>query len=111
MGVDPTFGHNHHSALEIMPNGDVLVAWFSNPFRLEYGPLVRIVQARLRCGAEEFDLPELFVKVKEDQDFSPCLWREGPTNWLFTAWVVPPATNAVASTSFRGGASGWAFRQ
>ena len=88
MGVDPAFsiGHNHHSALEIMPNGDVLAAWYSSASRLEYGPLVKIVQVRLRYGAEEFDLPELLIKVKEDQDISPCLWREGTTNWLFTGW-------------------------
>jgi hypothetical protein len=91
MGVDPAFaGGHHHSALEIMPNGDVLAAWFcsadtSGPWE-DAGVHVSIVQVRLRYGAEEFDLPELFLKVKEDQDTSPCLWREGTTNWLFTGW-------------------------
>ncbi len=90
MGVDPAFdpGHLHHSALEIMPNGDVLAAWFCSDLGVEYGPNVRIVQVRLRYGAEEFDLQELFIKAKwdDEQDISPCLWRDGTTNWLFTGW-------------------------
>ena len=35
-----------------------------------------MVQARLRYGAEEFDMPELLYKIKGDNDESPCLWRE-----------------------------------
>ena len=106
MGVDPAFaGKHHHSALEIMPNGDVLAAWFtSNPWA-EYGPHVRIVQVRLRYGAEEFDLPELFLKAKwngvgerDEQDISPCLWREGTTNWLFTGWYYPRLFRVSRST-------------
>ncbi len=103
MGVDPAFashGKHHHSALEIMPNGDVLASWFtSNPWG-EYGPHVRIVQARLRYGAEEFDLPELLLKAKwnDEQDISPCLWREGTTNWLFTGWGYPRLFRVSRST-------------
>jgi hypothetical protein len=102
MGVDPAFnpGHLHHSALEIMSNGDVLAAWFCSGFGHEYGPNVRIVQVRLRYGAEEFDLPELFLKAKwnDEQDISPCLWRDGTTNWLFTGWNYPRLFRVSRST-------------
>ena len=102
MGVDPAFnpGHLHHSALEIMPNGDVLAAWFCSGLGAEYGPNVRIVQVRLRYGAEEFDLPELFIKAKmnDEQDISPCLWRDGNTNWLFTGWNYPRLFRVSRST-------------
>jgi len=102
MGVDPAFdpSHLHHSALEIMPNGDVLASWFCSGLGHEYGPNVRIVQVRLRYGAEEFDLPELFLKAKmnDEQDISPCLWREGTTNWLFTGWNYPRLFRVSRST-------------
>jgi len=75
--------HNHSPGFEILPNGDALAVWFSGVNGDEYGAGVRIVQARLRQGAEEFDMPELLYKIKGYNDESPCLWREGTTNWLF----------------------------
>ena len=75
--------HNHSPGFEVMPNGDALAVWFSGVNGDEYGAGVRIVQARLRHGAEEFDLPEMLYKIKGYNDESPCLWREGTTNWLF----------------------------
>jgi hypothetical protein len=87
LGVDPAVAnHNHSPGFEIMPNGDVLAVWFSGP-NAEYGPSVRIVQARLRHGAELFDMPELLFQVKGEQNITPCLWREGTTNWMFTGWA------------------------
>ena len=86
LGVDPAVvDHNHSPGFEIMPNGDALAIWFSGANGSEYGSLTRIVQARLRYGAEEFDMPELLFHTK-DQNISPCQWREGTTNWLFTGW-------------------------
>ncbi len=75
--------HNHSPGFEVLPNGDALAVWFSGVDGDDYGATVRIVQARLRYGAEEFDLPELLYKIKGYNDESPCLWREGNTNWLF----------------------------
>ena len=119
LGVDPAVvGHNHSPGFEIMPNGDALAVWFSGP---EYGKRIRIVQARLRHGAEEFDMPELLFKVKGDQDICPChwaknfacmscgkrkgdqdivplQWREGATNWLFTGWGYPGRFRVSCST-------------
>jgi hypothetical protein len=87
LGLDPAVvDHNHSPGFEIMPNGDALAVWFSGANGSEYGPLIRIVQARLRYGAEEFDLPELLFQVKGEQNIAPCLWREGMTNWMFTGW-------------------------
>ena len=83
LGVDPAVQeHNHSPGFEIMPNGDALAVWFSGGG--EYGPTVRNVQARLRYGAEEFDMPELLIDVKGEQNISALEWREGTTNWLFT---------------------------
>jgi hypothetical protein len=75
--------HNHSPGFEVLPNGDALAVWFSGMNGEEFVPTVRIVQARLRHGAEEFDMPELLYKIKGYNDESPCLWRDGTTNWLF----------------------------
>jgi hypothetical protein len=89
VGLDPAVvDHNHSPGFEVMPNGDALAIWFSGANGTEYGSKIRIVQARLRYGAEEFDMPELLFHMK-DQNISPCLWREGTTNWLFTGYTNP----------------------
>jgi uncharacterized repeat protein (TIGR02543 family) len=99
VGVDAAVSDHHHSpGFEVMPNGDVLAVWFSGPGGREYGPALRIVQARLRHGAGEFDMPEeVSVQGVKMQDLlaadgkpalggPPLLWREGSTVWMFTGW-------------------------
>jgi len=99
VGVDAAVSDHHHSpGFEVMPNGDVLAVWFSGPGGREFGPNLRIVQARLRHGAEEFDMPEeVTVQGVKIQDLltadgkpalagPPLLWREGTTVWMFTGW-------------------------
>jgi uncharacterized repeat protein (TIGR02543 family) len=98
LGLDPAVGDHHHSpGFEIMPNGDALMIPYSGPGWREGGQYLRIAQARLRHGAEEFDMPEeLTVGGVRLQDLigsdgrpplvaSPLMWREGSTVWLFLA--------------------------
>jgi len=96
VGIDAAVADHHHSpGFEVMPNGDVMIVSFSGPSGREGGPYLRIVQARLRHGAEEFDMPEeITVQGVRMQDLriadgkrvgvmGPLLWREGSTVWLF----------------------------
>jgi len=96
VGIDAAVADHHHSpGFEVMPNGDVMIVSFSGPSGREGGPYLRIVQARLRHGAEEFDMPEeITVKGVRMQDLRtadgmralsgpPLLWREGSTVWMF----------------------------
>ena len=95
LGVDPAVSfYSHSPGFEIMPNGDALAVWYSSAGN-EDGKLVRSVQARLRYGAEEFDMPELLFKFKGDIDGPACQWREGTTNWLFTG-VTPQGGGGCA---------------
>ena len=84
-GVDPAvFTHNHSPGFEILPNGDALAVWFSTPpGESENATTTTFVQARLRCGAEEWDLPELFFDFKDLNDQSGLLWRDGNKIWFF----------------------------
>jgi hypothetical protein len=84
-GIDPeVFTHNHSPGFEIMPNGDALAVWFSTPpGESESATTTTFVQARLRYGAEEWDVPELFLDFKNLNDQSGLLWRDGNKIWFF----------------------------
>lgn len=84
-GVDPeVFTHNHSPGFEILPNGDALAVWFSTPpGESESATNTSFVQARLRYGAVEWDMPELFYKTEGFNDQSGLLWKDGKKIWFF----------------------------
>lgn len=78
-GIDPmVFTHNHSPGFEILPNGDALAVYFSTPpGKAEADPSTSFIQARLRYGSEDWDLPELFFKTENFNDQSGLLWNDG----------------------------------
>jgi hypothetical protein len=84
-GIDPAvFTHNHSPGFEILPNGDALAVWFSTPpGESESATTTTFVQARLRYGAEDWDMPELFFDFKNLNDQSGLLWKDGNKVWFF----------------------------
>jgi len=84
-GIDPVvFTHNHSPGFEILPNGDALAVYFSTPpGESESAKTTSFVQARLRYGAEEWDLPELFFKTENYNDQSGLLWNDNGTIRFF----------------------------
>jgi hypothetical protein len=85
-GLDPaTMYHSHSPGLEVMKNGDVLAIWFSSAaghgeLGNEYSINTRMVQARLRHGADRWDMPSLFYDWKYNNDQSALLWTEWGTS-------------------------------
>ncbi|MHC4526409.1 MAG: SUMF1/EgtB/PvdO family nonheme iron enzyme, partial [Planctomycetota bacterium] len=76
LGSDPaTMHHSHSPGFEVLPNGDALAVWFT-AHGSEYAPDVRFVQARLRYGSDQWDMPELFWDMKGMNDESGLLWTE-----------------------------------
>ena len=84
-GMDPqVFTHNHSPGFEILPNGDALAVYFSTPpGKSESDPTTSFIQARLRYGSEEWDLPELFFKTENYNDQSGLLWNDRGTIRFF----------------------------
>lgn len=78
VGMDPNvFTHNHSPGFEILPNGDALAVYFSTPpGKAEADISTSFIQARLRYGAEDWDLPELFFKTENFNDQSALLWND-----------------------------------
>lgn len=84
-GMDPNvFTHNHSPGFEILPNGDALAIYFSTPpGKSESDPSTSFIQARLRYGAVEWDMPELFLKFQNYNDQSGLLWNDNGTIHFF----------------------------
>jgi formylglycine-generating enzyme required for sulfatase activity len=85
-GFEGRFRPHHHSpGVTVMPNGDVLVAMYTSYEEYEAG--VSIIAARLRHGADQWDLPSLLVDTVGVNDHAPLLMRDGDTVRLF--WGSP----------------------
>ena len=84
-GIDGgVYHHNHSPGFEIMPNGDALAIYFSTPMGLaEKDPATTFIQARLRHGSEDWDMPELFFETIGGNDQSGLLWNDNGKIWFF----------------------------
>lgn len=85
VGLDEgVFHHAHSPGFEILPNGDALAIYFSTPQGLSENDIeCTFIQARLRFGSEEWDLPELFMNTIGANDQSALLWNDNGKLWFF----------------------------
>lgn len=86
-GVDPSvMAHNHSPGFEILPNGDALAVYFTAATSRgpsENADTNQFVQARLRYGSEQWDLPELFFDFVGFNEQSGLLWNDAGTVRFF----------------------------
>ena len=57
------YRHNHQPSVAALPNGDLIVAWFSTD--REAGREMTVLASRLKYGAKEWDAPFEFYKVPD----------------------------------------------
>jgi hypothetical protein len=94
LNLHPAFrGHNHSPALEVLPNGDLLMVIFTS--WNEYEPGMSLMATRLRYGADQWDMPSYFLDMPDACDNTPLLWTEGARVRLF--WS---STRAVGGFPF-----------
>jgi hypothetical protein len=87
-GLHPSFrGHNHSPALEVCPNGDVLMVIYTS--YAEYEPGVSLIASRLRVGADEWDPPSPFVDFATVNDHAPLLWTDHDAGVMHLFWGSP----------------------
>ena len=84
-GIDEgVYTHSHSPGFEILPNGDALAVYFSAPVgKSENDTATTFVQARLRYGSEDWDMPELFFYTHGGNDQSGLLWNDNGKIWFF----------------------------
>lgn len=85
-GLHPSFReHNHSPALEVCPNGDVLMIIYTS--YSEYEPGVSLMATRLRFGADQWDMPSWMFDFVDLNDHAPLLWNDKGTIHFF--WGSP----------------------
>lgn len=86
-GLDAkVLAHNHSPGFEILPNGDALAVYFTaatSRGASESTNTTCFVQARLRYGSEQWDLPELFFDFEKFNEQSGLLWNDAGTIRFF----------------------------
>jgi hypothetical protein len=82
--------HNHSPALEVCPNGDLLMIIYTSEH--EYEPEVSLMATRLRFGSDEWDMPEILLNFPDVNDHAPCLYSGGNTMYVF--WGNPRLDSA-----------------
>jgi formylglycine-generating enzyme required for sulfatase activity len=87
-GLHPSLrDHNHSPGFAVLPNGDALLVIYTS--YNEYEPEVSLMAARLRFGAEQWDMPVPFLDTPGANDHAPLLWQDKDKLWLF--WGNPYA--------------------
>ncbi len=87
-GFHPSFrSHNHSPALEVCPNGDVLMVMYTSWG--EYEPGVSLIASRLRFGADEWDMPEPMFDTPDVNDHAPLLWTDWASQRMYFFWGWP----------------------
>lgn len=76
----------HNSAIQEMPNGDLLAAYYNTPEK-EDDPDQTVMTMRLRYGQNEWDMPEPWPDFADAADAAPVIWNDKGLIWLF--WGSP----------------------
>lgn len=87
-GIERGYGGEHHnSALQALPNGDLVAAYYNTMMGGERDACVSIMTTRLRHGATEWDMPSSWPDMVDADDEGPVFWNDQGKLWLF--WGSP----------------------
>ncbi len=90
VGLAPGLGVNYHnSAIQVLPNGDLLAAYYNAPVN-EDDPDQTILTMRRRAGSENWDMPEPWPVFADAALAGPVLWNDSAHPgkiWMF--WGFP----------------------
>ncbi len=90
LGLEPGLGINYHnSAIQQMPNGDFLAAFYNTPSN-EDDPDQTVMTLRRRAGSEEWDFAEPYPDFADAACAAPVIWNDKTHPgkiWMF--WGFP----------------------
>ncbi|MHC4722328.1 MAG: SUMF1/EgtB/PvdO family nonheme iron enzyme, partial [Planctomycetota bacterium] len=88
IGLEQGYGGGHHnSALQALPNGDLLSFYYNTMLGGERGACVSIMSMRFRRGTDQWDMPSSWPDNVDCDDEGPVIWNDKGTLWLF--WGSP----------------------
>jgi formylglycine-generating enzyme required for sulfatase activity len=108
LGLAPGLGINYHnSAIQVLPNGDLLAAFYNTP-DLEDDPDQTIMVLRRRAGTNDWDMPEPFPIFADAGLAGPVIWNDpkfhpqpGGRVWFFWGFArligAPPFASATST--------------
>ncbi len=76
----------HNSAVQQMPNGDMLTAYYNTPNQ-EDDPDQTVLTMRRRAGSETWDMPEPWPYFADAANAAPVIWNDSGKVWFF--WGTP----------------------
>lgn len=86
LGLTPGLGINYHnSAIQELPNGDMLAAYYNTPDK-EDDPDQTVLVMRRRAGAEDWDMPEPWPYFADASNAAPVIWNDGGYKSATASW-------------------------
>src|SRR5262245_40413388 len=106
LGLHPGLGgHQHSAALEVLPNGDLLMVCYTA--WTEYSPELALMAIRLRYGQEDWEMPSFGFDLPGANDHAPLLWTDGGATHLFWGSPKLPMHVAFQWTTTRDSGATW----
>ncbi len=91
-GLNPVLRHHNHSpGFDVAPNGDLIVSIYSSYH--EYDPEVGLMGARLRYGADEWEMPDIWCNAVGVNDHAPLIFTDHDGT-IYHFWGWPQLDNA-----------------
>jgi formylglycine-generating enzyme required for sulfatase activity len=88
IGIERGYGGGHHnSALQALPNGDLLAGYYNTMLGGERDACVSIMSMRLRHGSNDWDMPASWPDMVDADDEAPIIWNDNGKIWFF--WGCP----------------------
>lgn len=110
LGLARGLGVNYHnSAIQVLPNGDLLAAFYNTP-DYEDDPDQTVMTMRRRAGSEDWDMPEPWPVFADAGLAAPVIWNDpahqaqaGGKTWFFWGFArligAPPFAWATSTDS------------
>lgn len=90
-GLNPLLRHHNHSpGFDVAPNGDLIVSIYSSYH--EYDPEVGLMGARLKYGADEWEMPDIWCNPVGVNDHAPLIFTDHD-NTIYHFWGWPQLDN------------------
>lgn len=109
IGFDPGLGVTYHnSAVQELPNGDLLAAYYDSPNE-ENDPDQTVLVMRRRYGSETWDMPDPWPNFADAANAAPVIWNDRGRVWFF--WGTPRLLGAYPFAYMTSTDSGATWRQ